>query len=485
MNARSERFELQRREQLEMLCRIPERSEDALYLQSKSIENIVNDLDEHGCRSALDFSVALKQRQEKSDPLLQFRCGVGRIEEQHHMLRMLHENADLLTVTIDSYTRQNDYLGCSAALLVERSTEQRVLNGYPLIHHGVAANREMVADLSKPVQVRHGTPDPRLLAEVAFASGYTAFEGGPVTYCIPYSKSVSLKEAFEAWAYVEWLAVDYSQHDCPINRESFAPLSGVLIPPIIVILIQLLEGYWILLSGVTSLTLGITQLGTVDQDVAVQRVLKRGVEEFLRPLFPFAEISYAFHHWMGPFPAAREGAYRIMERGTRAAKMGDASKLIVKTSVERHGVPSLDDTINSLKTTKACLDTLGSCDSSLSPLFTFDEEDALWKELKHLLHLYGIKFSRNCSVSELENKLEYLFDEGLLDIPMAPSSVCRGKVLAARDTHGNVRVLEPGRIPFSAHYLKREKAGLNVPDDLTPYKKLWCSYESLMQWENG
>lgn len=39
-----------------------------------------------------------------------------------------------------------------------------------------------------PVQVRHGTPDARLLTEIAYAGGFTSYEGGGISYNLPYCK---------------------------------------------------------------------------------------------------------------------------------------------------------------------------------------------------------------------------------------------------------------------------------------------------------
>lgn len=51
----------------------------------------------------------------------------------------------------------------------------------------------MTESLDKPIRVRHGTPDARLLAEIAMASGFTSYEGGGISYNIPYAKRVTPK----------------------------------------------------------------------------------------------------------------------------------------------------------------------------------------------------------------------------------------------------------------------------------------------------
>ncbi len=53
---------------------------------------------------------------------------------------------------------------------------------HPLINHGYRTTREMVTHFKTPISLRHGTPDARLLVEVALASGIFEIEGGPITY---------------------------------------------------------------------------------------------------------------------------------------------------------------------------------------------------------------------------------------------------------------------------------------------------------------
>src|SRR2546423_3490130 len=122
-------------------------------------------------------------------PCIQPRGGFPLFEAQSELTRQLSEaGADFIPLTIDSYTRHNQY--DTATQLLRRSEEegQNYLNGYPLVSHGHELTREMYRGLCKPVSLRHGTPDARLLAEVALASGIAGIEGGGVCYCLPYSE---------------------------------------------------------------------------------------------------------------------------------------------------------------------------------------------------------------------------------------------------------------------------------------------------------
>lgn len=63
-----------------------------------------------------------------------------------------------------------------------------MLNGFPAVNHGVSGCRRVVESVNVPVQVRHGTPDARLLTEIAYAGGFTSYEGGGISYNLPYCK---------------------------------------------------------------------------------------------------------------------------------------------------------------------------------------------------------------------------------------------------------------------------------------------------------
>ena len=63
----------------------------------------------------------------------------------------------------------------------------------------------------KPVSLRHGTPDPRLLVEIALAAVITDIEGGGICYCIPYSENFPLDRAILYWQYVDRVCAVHSR----------------------------------------------------------------------------------------------------------------------------------------------------------------------------------------------------------------------------------------------------------------------------------
>ena len=108
--------------------------------------------------------------------LIQPRAGVPVVEEHIKLMQYLEKygEADLLPSTIDSYTRQNRYEEAETGISESIRLGRAMLNGFPAVNHGVANCRRVVESVNVPLQVRHGTPDARLLTEIALAGGFTS-----------------------------------------------------------------------------------------------------------------------------------------------------------------------------------------------------------------------------------------------------------------------------------------------------------------------
>ena len=189
------------------------------------------------------FSHKLRKAKDEKRTLVQPRAGVALVREHIELLTYLQDKgeADLLPTTIDSYTRHNRYKEAEDG--IEESVRQgkSMLNGFPAVNHGVDSCRSLIQSLNVPLQVRHGTPDARLLAEITFCGGFTGFEGGGISYNIPYAKNVALETTIRDWQYVDRLTGLYEDMGVSINREPFGPLTGTLVPPCISHAVAIIE----------------------------------------------------------------------------------------------------------------------------------------------------------------------------------------------------------------------------------------------------
>src|SRR5215469_325087 len=311
------------------------------------------------------------------DPFIQPRGGFPLFEAQHSLTRQLSEaGADFIPLTIDSYTRQNQY--DTATELLRRSEEEGkdYLNGYPLVSHGYELTRQLYSDLAKPVSLRHGTPDARLLAEVAIASGIAEIEGGAICYCVPYSEGFPLDRCLLYWQYVDRLCAVNSTEELPIHRESFGPLTATLVPPAIVVAIEVIEALLAAEQGVTSFAVSFGQTGSMVQDIATATVLRALTRRYLEEFgFAAVETYFVYHQWMGQFPVQRGRAVALIACSAAIASMISADKIVVKTVDEAYGVPRPEINAEACDTVRYVLRTFRSAKSITSPMI--ERETAL------------------------------------------------------------------------------------------------------------
>ncbi len=396
------------------------------------------------------FGERLSAGLDENKTLIQPRAGVALYDEHIKLLQYLENEgeADLLPTTVDSYTRLNRYKEAETGIAKSRETGRSMLNGFPIVNYGVGICREVTSSLKKPVQVRHGTPDARLLTEISIAGGFTSYEGGGISYNIPYSKNHSLEKTIAHWQYTDRLIGMYEEAGVTINREPFGPLTGTLIPPSVSNSVAVIESILAATQGVKDLTVGYGQCGNLIQDVAAIRALNAVTREYLDKFgFTDVKITTVFHQWMGGFPQDEAQAFGVISWGAAAAVLAKATKVIVKTPHEAMGVPTKEANAAGLRATKQLVSMLQDQDFRTIPA-VIAESDIIVKEMHCILN----------KVEEL-GKGDYVlgaiaaFEAGVIDIPFAPSRFNAGKVMPARDNTGAVRFLDAGNLPFTQDLL--------------------------------
>ncbi len=392
------------------------------------------------------FGAKLAQADKDNVTLIQPRAGVALYDEHIKLLQYLEDEgeADLLPSTVDSYTRLNRYNEAETGIQKSRETRRSMLNGFPIVNYGKNICRTVTSSMRNPVQVRHGTPDARLLTEISIAGGFTSYEGGGISYNIPYSKNHSLEKTIAHWQYTDRLVGIYEEAGVSINREPFGPLTGTLISPCISNSVAVIEALLAATQGVKDVTVGYGQCGNLIQDVAAIRALKMAARDYLDKFgYNDVRITTVFHQWMGGFPQDESKSFGVISWGAAAAALAKATKVIVKTPHEAMGVPTKEANASGLRATKQVISMLKDQDFTDIPA-VIAEAEVIMEETRCILD----------KVEEL-GKGDYAigtvaaFEAGVIDIPFAPSKFNAGKVLPARDNAGAVRLLDTGNLPFS------------------------------------
>ncbi|MFG2826172.1 methylaspartate mutase [Streptomyces sp. NPDC048434] len=332
------------------------------------------------------------------------------------------------TITLDSYTRVGDHAAARRALNAGED-----LNGYPLVTHGPGTTRQLLCGLgSFAVQVRHGSPLPLDIFTTLLDAGLDATEGGPVSYCLPYSRT-PLQASVEAWARCCELLAERSS---TAHLESFGGcMLGQLCPPSLLVALSLLEGLFFRQHGLCDISLSYAQQTDFDQDTAAVAALRRLAGELLGD----TRWHVVLYTYMGVFPRTEPGALALLRHSARLAVRTGAERLIVKTTAEAHRIPTVEDNVRSLEEA-ARTARLARAEGLHQPAPAPD--DGVYDEARALVE----------AVLELDpdvgRALTAAFARGYLDVPYCLHADNAQRARSYIDGDGRLRWLTVGSMPI-------------------------------------
>lgn len=340
------------------------------------------------------------------------------------------------TITLDSFTRTGDLRRAREHVL--RGT---ALNGYPLIAHGSARTRKLVAEFDRegfPIQLRHGSARPYEIFEEMLASGITATEGGPVSYCLPYSR-VPLAEAVSQWARSCELLAAYDGPGGPVHLETFGGcMLGQLCPPGLLVALSILEALFFVEHGVRSISLSLAQQTHPGQDAEALGALRRLARERLGA----ARWHVTVYTYMGAYPRTPDGALALLAESARLAAATGSERLIVKTVAEAFRIPTVEENVQALRHAAAA-----AVDARPVPA---DGGRAVYEEARTLVDA-ALDLRPSVGAALLS-----AFRQGLLDVPYCLHPDNANAARAVVDATGRLRWTSTGRMPITPHPSARD-----------------------------
>nr|WP_262985445.1 methylaspartate mutase [Streptomyces sp. San01] len=333
------------------------------------------------------------------------------------------------TITLDSYTRVGDHASARRAL-----ADGSDLNGFPIVAHGAEVTRRMLGALDDPgfaIQVRHGSPLPLGIVQALADAGLDATEGGPVSYCLPYSRT-PLNEAVDAWA----RSCELLAEKVPgAHLESFGGcMLGQMCPPSLLVAISVLEGIFFKQHGLTSVSLSYAQQTSFPQDREALAALRRLAGEYLTGV-AWHVVLYTY---MGVFPQTEAGAMALLRSSAVLAQVTGTERMIVKTAAEAFRIPSVVDNVQALEEAAAAARTADSAQASQA------DDSGLYEEARALVE----------AVLELDTDMGRAllgaFARGVLDVPFCLHADNAGNTRAYVDSTGRLQWLAAGAMPVRA-----------------------------------
>ena len=232
-----------------------------------------------------NFVKKLRYAKEHNKIFASTGMGKTTIREQIELLQYVEKEgqADLLGLSPDSLTRQNDYESAQRGLEESIKTGKSVLNGFPVVNHGVPGIRKLVEPVNCPVQPRYGAADARRCDEILLAGGCSSSAPDLFMDFWQHSARVPLEKVVHTHQYVCRLMAYYTEQGVPIcgSAQGFY---GAGIPPslqtatVIVSLLLQVE------QGVKHIYVACTGHGNLVQDVATANVRCNLLCEYLDKL---------------------------------------------------------------------------------------------------------------------------------------------------------------------------------------------------------
>jgi len=402
------------------------------------------------------YALEVVKAKKEGRTLVQPRGGVALIEDHITLLRCLQDRggADLLPTTTDTYTRNLRFQEAQRGIEESIQGGRSMLNGLPLVNHGLQAVRRISASVQRPIIVLSGTAFPQPVAEMGFAGGFTAFLGAGISYTAAYTKDLPFEQGIKNYQYVDRLASFYQEKGIRLHREQPGFLTGTLVPPGIGIAVAVLEMLLAAGQGVKHYSMGLCQSLNLMQDVAALHALEEvGKEYLLRFGQEDVFFSIASHQWMQAFPSDEPRAYAVIILGGAIAVLAGATQVITKTTHEAEGIPTKEANAEGALATRMAISLLRQARLAENHAF-LQEKETIRKEARSILDK-----TLELGDGDVAQGSVRAIQAGVLDIPWAPNQHVAGKVIPVRDASGAVRYLEHANLPFGPEILdyNREK----------------------------
>lgn len=368
----------------------------------------------HNARGTL----VVQPRMGMSDPMA-MRAGLQAVRAAHA--------ATVGTITLDSYTRVNDLEAAAAAL-----GRGDALNGYPIASHTpevTAAVLHGIRDDGFPVQVRHGSARPQHIAHAMARVGLSATEGGPVSYCLPYSRT-PLATAMEDWR--EFCDLLTELTDEPHVETFGGCLMGQLCPPSMLVAMSVLEACFLAQRGLPSVSLSYAQQIDPAQDYDAVVALQALAGELLG-----IDWHVVIYTYMGLYPRSVPGSLSVLEQSVQLARSTGCERLIVKTYAESRRIPTVAENVHALEHAALV--------AAQQPQIVMARPDGISPVEQEARRLVHAVLELHPDVGEA---LLIAFRRGLLDVPYCLHPDNPGLARSGVDPSGRIEWTELGRLPL-------------------------------------
>ena len=377
------------------------------------------------------------------------RAGTALIEDSISLYRKLEASGvPYLPVTTDSYTRQLDFKKVAEALEETKKTGKKILNGYPLINHGVKETRRVVESVST------GAFNPRISlkgyplgAEIAIASGMTGISAGPFIAWGAYEKHADITQALSSYQYVHRLIGYYADRGVNITCDNHGWILTGIQPMSVNLATTIAEAMMEAEQGVKSVISVIHLMGNLAQDLAWIEVAPRLMREYLDK-YGYQDVTivgrFAAQTPLFPMPQGMGGAFAYSDYTAMAAALGKVESCFIRTIDEAVGVPTEEAHALTYESANWFFNVIRGQNMELQMKEINEEARITEMEIRSILDKLLEIGDGDIVVGCIKG-----VHLGIIDSSFSPNIQVKDQVIGVKDNNGAIRYADFGNLPFS------------------------------------
>jgi len=376
------------------------------------------------------------------------RGGTPVLEDEISLCRkFVASGIPLIPVTTDSYTRLLQLEKAENALKESVRLGRPMLNGYPLIAHGVKGGRRLVES------VDDGAFNPRLsrlsyplASEIAIASGMTGLALSAFVSFGAYEKNCTLEESIQKCQYVARLIGYYAGRGVSITADLHGWIPTSVFPLSVNLATMIADALICAEQGVTSVIPLVHSMGNLAQDLAWIRVAPRLMREYLdRSGHKDVIIPGVFGAQMPlyPMPQGIGAAFAYLNYTALVAALGKVESVFLRTIDEAAGVPTEEAHALSYASGNWLLRVIREQNIEFEVKGIEEEERFAEMEIRAILDRLVDMGEGDIVAGSVKG-----VEAGIIDSFFSPNKHALDLVTGVKDSRGAVRYADFGNLPI-------------------------------------
>ncbi|MBN1191718.1 MAG: hypothetical protein JXA46_18345 [Dehalococcoidales bacterium] len=391
--------------------------------------------------SKIWWKVMVKLREEGRMSVFP-RAGTPILEDMIELCRSLRDSGVvLIPVTTDSYTRAGQFEKVEDILKQCYETHKPLLNGYPIINHGVKKTRRLIESVDAAFSPRGAG------GEIAIASGMTTASVGLGFLGFgSYTKNMTVRELVarsqNGMRTVGW----YADRGVILCTDLHGWLPSAPFPLSVNIVCLIIEAVTAAEQGLKALYPLVHLMGNMAQDMAWIRLTPRLIREYL-DLFGYKDtmVVGCCPSQTPLFPVSMDaaGAFAYLNYISMVGALAKCNAVDLRSIDEAAGIPTTNAHQLSYRSAKWIFDVVREQAIEFNVKDSAGEERVTEIEVRSMIDRI-LDLGDGDIVDGVVKAVEF----GVLDSPWSPNVNIKDQVLGVRDARGACRYLEFGNLPL-------------------------------------